>query len=68
MLGTGTFARVYKAVKTGYAPAAMKVYKDRSGLVDALEEGLADARVCPHKNILTMIDAFQWGGFHVARA
>ena len=46
----------------------MQNYKDRSGLVDALEEGLAYARVNPHKNILQMIDAFQCGGFHLVRA
>jgi serine/threonine-protein kinase RIO1 len=47
MLGKGAFARVYKAVKTGFAPVAMKIYKDRRGLEDAMEEGLAYARLNP---------------------
>ena len=68
VLGTGTFARVHTAVKTGYAPVAMSIYRDKNNLVDALEEAPAYARVCPHRNILTMLDAFECGGCHLVRA
>ena len=68
VLGTGTFARVHKAVKKGYAPVALKIYRDKNNLVDALEEAIAYARVCPHRNILTMLDAFECGGCHLVRA
>ena len=68
VLGEGTFARVYKAVKKGYAPVAMNIYRDKTNLVDALEEAPAYAGVCPHRNILTMLDAFECGGCHLVRA
>ena len=67
-MGEGTFARVYIAVKKGYAPVAMNIYKDTTSLVDALEEALAYARVWPHRNILAMLDAFECGGCHLVRA